>query len=333
MNRIVIFIFSVMAVIGDLSAKTGHDGEITPIVKPDRTYSYEDMMSDISALKERYSFILTYNNIGKTVEGRKIPAVRLGRGRHNILVCAAFHAREYITTNYVMYFIDKYAQAYAQNDSIGEYDVQHLLDNVSFYIVPMVNPDGVNIVQNGFESSQFKDSLENMLYRNYRKPVHRSWKANARGVDLNRNFDYGWNRKDDNRTPASSGYNGPSPLSEPEAKAVAYFAKRINPEAVLSFHTQGKQLFLSTPDSTAETIADKLLKSTHFSEEPIDEPYGSFQDFVDHHLNVFYACVELCPYIGPVPYHNEKFYEVWQSAQYILPIVATELINKDNPNR
>ncbi len=320
-----------MAMTGKINAAEGKNNkDIAQIVIPDREYSYEDMMSDIDALKKRYAFILTGGIIGKTAEGRDIPAVRLGRGQHHIFVGAAFHAREHITTNYVMYFIDKYARAYSGGDTIGEYNVQHLLDNVAFYIVPMVNPDGVNIVQHGFGSSQFKDSLENMVHRNYRDPVYRSWKANARGVDLNRNFDYGWDRKEDNGLPASSGYNGPSPLSEPEAKAIAAFAERIKPEAVLAFHTQGKQLFLSTPGAKAKAIAKRLIDYTHFEPQPIDEPYGSFQDFVDHHFNVFYACVELCPYIGPIPYHSSKFYEVWKSAEHILPIVATELIDNDN---
>ncbi len=336
MNRLLILLFLIMAVIGDFKAagkeKTDGNAALSPIVVPDRVYSYDDMMNDLTALKKRYAFILTGGTIGKTVEGREIPAVKFGRGKHHIFVGAAFHAREHITTNYIMYFIDKYAQAYTNGDSIGGYNVQHILDNVSFYIVPMVNPDGVNIVQHGFESSQFKDSLENMLYRNYRKPVHRSWKANARGVDLNRNFDYGWNRKDDIDRPASSGYKGTSPLSEPEVKAIASFTKRIKPEAVVAFHTQGKLLFLSTPDTTAKNIAERLIRHTHYTPQPIDEPYGSFQDFVDHHFNVFYACVELCPYIGPVPYYSDRFFEVWQSAQYVLPIVATELINKDDNN-
>lgn len=331
MNRLGILFVIMAAMLGNLhSAGETNAVGLRKIVQPDRVYSYDDMASDLDALKACYSFIMRGGSIGKTVEGRNIEAVKLGRGSHKIFVGAAFHAREYITTNYVMYFLDKFARAYANGDSIDGYDVREILDNVTFYVVPMVNPDGVNIVQNGFESSQFKDSLERMHYRNYIEPVHRSWKANARGVDLNRNFDYGWNRKNNSDMPASSGYNGPSPISEPETKALVDFIMRIKPEAVVAFHTQGHTLYMSTPDAVAESIAQKLLDYTHFTKEPIDEPYGSFQDFVDHHLNVFYACVELCPYIGPVPYYEDRFFEEWQRTQNVLPIVANELMHKND---
>lgn len=297
------------------------------IVVPQKAYSHERMEADLELLKSRYGVILSGGVIGKSVEGRRIPAVRLGRGRHTILVCGALHAREYITTNYLMYFIEQYARAYTAHDSIGGYDVNRLLDYASFYIVPMVNPDGVNIVQNGFESSANCDSLRNMLYRNYKEPVHRSWKANARGVDLNRNFDYGWESCPTDSMPASSGFKGFAALSEPESRALADFARRISPEAVLAFHTQGKMLYLSTPDVVARRIAERMIASTNFEPQPIDDPYGSFQDFVDYNFNVFYACVELCPYVGPWPYDETLFHEVWQSAEYVLPIVADTLIS------
>lgn len=329
MNKILIYLICVMASINVGCTACAGQNEDKTIVVPDSVYSYENMMNDLDALKKKYSLILCATDepvLGKSVEGRDIPAVKLGRGRHKILVCATLHAREYITTNYIMYFIEKYAKAYCKNDTIGKYNVRELLDNVTFYIVPMVNPDGVNIVQNGFEKSQFKDSLEKMCYRDCIEPVHRSWKSNAKGVDINRNFDYGWSRKDECLEPGSSGYNGPEPLSEPETKALADFAKQVKPEAVVAFHTQGEMLYLSEPDDVAKSIAQKLLESTNFTKEPIDPPYGSFQDFVDYHFNVFYACVELCPYVGPFPYDEDKFYEVWNRAQYVLPIVASELI-------
>lgn len=299
------------------------------IVKPNTVYSYEQMCEDLGKLRERYSVILSGGNIGTSVEGRKIPAVKLGRGKHKILVCGTLHAREHICTNYLMYFIEEYAEAYANHASISDFDVNRLLDNVSIYIAPMINPDGVNIVQNGFQASINCDSLLNMRLKNYEEPAHRSWKANARGIDLNRNFDYGWEDCPNDSTPASSGFKGYAPLSEPESKALADFAKRIKPEAVLAFHTQGEMFYLSQPDNLAQRIATRLVAATNFKPQPIDPPYGSFQDFVDYHFHVFYACVELCPYIGPRPYPETGFYDIAKPAGYVIPIVADEIIKSE----
>ncbi|MDD6778161.1 MAG: M14 family zinc carboxypeptidase [Bacteroidales bacterium] len=297
------------------------------IVNPCVPYSHEQMVADLEQLLQRYSAILSRASIGTSVEGRDIPVVCLGRGEHDILVCGAMHARECITTNYLMYFIEQYAEAFVSHDSIGDFDVNHLLNNVSIHIAPMINPDGVNIVQGGFEASCHCDSLLQMKLINYEEPPHRSWKANAHGVDLNRNFDFGWDNCPTDSLPASNGFKGFAPLSEPESHALASFAKRIRPEAVLAFHTQGEQFFFTTPDSCSASIAERLVEATGFEPQPIDPPYGSFQDFVALHLGVFYACVELCDYIGPRPYPECDFFKIWQPARYVIPIVASGIID------
>ena len=94
-----------MAVFSCVCAQGVSENAYSAIVVPDRVYSYDRMVDDLEKLKSRYSLIMTGGHIGTSVEGRKIPAVRLGRGSHKILVCAALHAREHITTNYLMYFL------------------------------------------------------------------------------------------------------------------------------------------------------------------------------------------------------------------------------------
>ena len=296
------------------------------VVEPDSVYSYADMMRDLRQLAGRYGTVIDVATAGYSVEGRVIPVVKLGTGPHKVFVGASFHAREYITTNFIMYFIERYAAAYCEGSAVGGFDARRILDGVTFHIFPMINPDGVEVVQRGFPASAHAGELMAMWPRDCGFPVHRSWKANARGVDINRNFDYGWGRKQDHGVPASSGYNGPRPLSEPEAIAVARYTTEMQPEAVVALHTQGQVLYMSTPDAAAERMAERIARHTGFEPQPIEEPYGSFQDFVDHHFGVFYACVELCPYIGPRPYDESLFPEVWESAQFVLPIVADELI-------
>ena len=127
--------------------------EYDPIVNPLAVYSHELTTDTLAKLQKRYSVILSSGTIGTSFEGREIQAVKLGRGNHKILICGTLHAREHICTNYLMYFIEQYAEAFVSRDSIGCYDVNQLLNEVSLYIVPLVNPDGVNIVQNGFEES------------------------------------------------------------------------------------------------------------------------------------------------------------------------------------
>lgn len=290
----------------------------------DTVYSYADMRGDLCELAARYSDIVSVETIGSSVMGRDIYAIVLGRGSHRVLVGASYHAREYITTNFVMRFVEEYALAYAEGATVDGVDARQMLGSVSFYIIPMINPDGVEIVQKGYDAVGGVDVVARVVAGS-RDINHRSWKANARGVDINRNFDYGWGRKHEAGFPSPGGYAGPYALSEPEAVAVATYSTRVHPEAVVAFHTQGQALYLSTPDTIAERMADRVCEHTGFSVEPIEEPYGSFQDYVDHNFNVFYACVELCPYIGQFPYPEGEFESVWESAKFVLPIVAEEL--------
>ena len=290
----------------------------------DTVYSYADMRVDLCELAARYSDLVSVETIGSSVLGRDIYALVVGRGSHRVLIGASFHAREHITTNYVMRFVESYTSAYAEGTTVDGVDARMMLDNVSFYIIPMINPDGVEIVQKGYEGVGGVDVVAKVM-AGCNDETHKSWKANARGVDINRNFDYGWGRKHEAGIPSPSGYAGSLPMSEPETLAVATYACRVRPEAVVAFHTQGETLYLSTPDSIAERMAERLCEHTGFSVEPAEEPYGSFQDYIDHNFRVFYACVELCPYIGPIPYPESEFETVWESAKFVLPIVAEEL--------
>jgi len=73
---------------------------------------------------------------------------------------------------------------------------------IDLWVIPTYNPDG----------------------------LARGTRANARGVDLNRNFPYRW-------APLDGSYeSGPRPASEPETRAVMRFVKAVRPRFVVSFH-------------------------------------------------------------------------------------------------
>lgn len=298
------------------------------VVNPSGPYSYEQMMKDASSLAKKYPELIKVDTIGHSVEGRKIISIEMGTGQHNILVCSTFHAREYIATTYTMNFIDKFAHMVAEHESVGGFTPARLMSKVKFCIIPMLNPDGVNLVQNGFDATQYADTLSNMRFTNNVNPKYRCWKANIHGVDLNRNFDYGWETDTVKRTPASSGYKGSYPISEPETQCLVKYMELVQPEAVLAMHTQGRTFYFSTPDSISKSIAQRLKLSTHFSTERVGRPYGSFQDYVNHYYNVLYACVELCPHSGPFPYNDDNFQRIYNEAEMVLPIVADGIMSK-----
>lgn len=88
-----------------------------------------------------------------------------------------------------MKFIENYAVAYTNNTNLYGYNIRTLFNSASIYIMPMVNPDGVNIATNSFPTNTPAYQMARAISNNYQSiPFPTGWKANARGVDLNLQF-------------------------------------------------------------------------------------------------------------------------------------------------
>lgn len=292
------------------------------------TYSPELMMEELKGYAEAYPSIISLENLGNSAEGRPITMVTMGNGPHKIFALGAIHAREYLTTTMLMKDIEKMAEAAATSTSFGEYDIRMLLDSCTYHIIPMINPDGVDISQRGVarRDAAFRNIR---LYSGGGRQGYKSWKSNANGVDLNRNFSHGWaNNTKSPGHPMSEEYKGPRPESEPETRILIDILDELMPEAILSYHTQGEILYISDPLAIHKRLGKEISRLTGYQRRPAGRPYGSMQDHVDKELGTFYCCVELCPHIGPYPYPESKFFDrVWSRARYVLPLTGAIIGN------
>jgi hypothetical protein len=213
------------------------------VVNPNQVYTYEEMEKDIIALQQAYPDLITYKVIGSSEYGRKIYAVSLGKGKSSIFINGSHHAREWLTTSLNMYMIDQYAQAYQNGNKISGYDVKSTLNNTTIWFVPMVNPDGVTLQQYGlkaFPTSVHKD----LIKMNDGSTDFKRWKANAKGVDLNRQYAADWaDIRFDPGKPYYKNYKGSQPSSAAEVKAILNFVSEIDPEATIAYHSSGEILF------------------------------------------------------------------------------------------
>ena len=88
-----------------------------------------------------------------------------------------------------MKFIEDYANAYVSNGRLYGYSVRNLFNTVSIFIMPMVNPDGVNLVTNSFPINSVNYNYAKQIADAFPDiPFTSGWKANIRGVDLNLQF-------------------------------------------------------------------------------------------------------------------------------------------------
>lgn len=251
-------------------------------------------------------------------------------------MCGTHHAREYISTTYLMYAIDRFAYMYKTGMNETEYDIRTILDNVTFCIVPMVNPDGVNLVQNGINAVQNPEKVAAMKITEGKENGYRAWKANINGVDPNWNYDKDWYKsREKASSPASTGYNGTEPATEPETRAVSAYVDSQPFEAYLSMHTQGKLLYWAEDVTNPTNLGAIIQKDTGFSLIREDTPKklsgvgGSFFDYVFRKYGKATMTVELCNYIGPKPYPDANFDKVWAPAKNVLLIFGQTIMNRE----
>lgn len=218
---------------------------------PDECYTYEEMMEDLELLSYAYPDFISVTVEGYSADNRAIPVVRFGNPEAGqvVLVQAAIHGREYMTTLLVMKQLETYAKEYASG-RYGEKTYQEIFSEVALVVVPMTNPDGVSVSQLGTESirsGELRALVESFYERDgagvTREYFYRRYKANARGVDLNRNFAYGWEEFGGAAVPAADRYKGTAPGSEPETQVLMQLTEREPVIAAISYHATGSVLY------------------------------------------------------------------------------------------
>lgn len=232
------------------------------IVNPYQVYSYEKMYKDIKALASKYPDLVRYKTIGKSEYGRDLVAVELGKGPAGILINGSHHAREWISTILIMNMIDRYAQAYAADASIGNMAVKRILEQTTIRFVPMVNPDGVTLQQQGLQAFP-KADWPALIKMNQGSTNFKRWKANAKGIDLNRQYPADWGGiKNPAAGPSYMNYKGKQPVQAKETAALIAYTKQVQPEIALAYHSSGEVLYWHFHTDKNNVARDRKIATT-----------------------------------------------------------------------
>ena len=158
------------------------------VVPTNISYTSDFLAMNLSALKTIYPF-LEMSLIGTSVLGKNIPVVKFGNGAKEFFYCGATHANEWITAPLLMKFLENISKSYVNGVNIYGQDPRQLFSEISLYLVPMVNPDGVDLVTGLISSGTRAYAQAQIISENFpdiRFPS--GWKANIEGVDLNLQF-------------------------------------------------------------------------------------------------------------------------------------------------
>ena len=221
-------------------------GEVVPT---NVSYTYDILKSNIKSLQTIYPF-LKIESMGKSILGKELYVIRLGKGEKQVFYSASIHANEWITSPLLMKFLENFCLSYVTNSSIYGYSSRNIFDTASIYIAPMVNPDGVDLVTGAISSGSPIYESAKLIASNFPNiPFPSGWKANINGVDLNLQFPAGWENAREIKYaqgfiyPAPRDFVGFNPLTEPESFSMYKFTLSHNFRLILAYHTQGKEIY------------------------------------------------------------------------------------------
>ncbi len=232
---------------------------------------------------------------GRSVENRPIYCFKVAKtAEPKIIVQYGMHAREYITT----YLAIKQIENFIENGACG-----------TVYFIPAVNPDGIVICQNY-------------------KPLY---KANARGVDLNVNFDARWGTGAKNiRHVGDENYIGVYPFSEPETKVLRDFTLAVNPNATVSYHSKGEEIYYEFFQSASDKerdlkLAQKLSKETGYAIKSAPGSAGGYKDWCIEKLKIPAFTIEVGSDGLSHPIGKENLEQIYQKNKGVINALTESL--------
>lgn len=274
-------------------------------------YRYCDYLTQSTRLLQQFGSELTREEIGRSVLGKAIDAWSIGKGKEQVHINAAVHANEWITTPLLMRFIEHLALERSELEC---------LERVTLHAVPMVNPDGVDLSQEGIPDGYA--NRDQLLEWNEGETSFQRWKANIRGVDLNDQFPAFWDEERTRRGrmgPAWQDYSGPYPLSEPEAIALSEFTRKRDFNRVMSLHTQGREIYWNYRDMEpqgTEIMANHLAEVSGYRAVKLSDSDAGYKDWFIYEFRRPGFTIEAGLGANPLP--AEQFNTIFKE---ILPLL------------
>ena len=272
--------------------------------------TYENMMCCIDLLSEQFKF-LGVSYLGESILGNGIPILSVGEGDKGILYVGAHHGMEWITTTVLLRFAYDLCRCIQEGGCMYRYSMPYLMETRCLYIVPMLNPDGVTYQIQG--PAKDHPLYERLLKMNGYSDDFSHWQANARGVDLNHNYNSGFSEykileaQQGISDGASTRYSGTMPESEPEVGSLCNFI-RFHEEIgmALTLHTQGEEIYYTSGGCRhpkSDVIAKAFARMSGYS---VQEPqgmaaYGGMTDWLVGEMGRLCFTIECGKGSNPLP--------------------------------
>ena len=295
-----------------------------------------DVPMDSAELLRRIEIIskkhptLSVMELGSSILGKCIPIISIGHGKRSVLYVGAHHGMEWITSIILLRFVAEYCDLLNRNEKAYKQSLRVLSDQYTIHIIPMLNPDGVDYQIHGIQ----KDNplYDRALSMNRGSLDFSHWQANARGVDLNHNYNAGFQVykqiEAEEKIPcgAPTRYSGQEPESEPEVRALCNFIRfQKDLRLVLTLHTQGEEIFcrLNEEPITRYFLAlSKISALTGYKISEADGPaaHGGLSDWCVQKQGLTALTLECGKGVNPLPLtDHEAIYERLRETLFVAP--------------
>lgn len=301
------------------------------IVRTDVPITSAENERVIQRIVQTYPFCRT-EVIATTAFQRSVPTLVIGNGERKVIFSASHHANEWITTLVLLKFAEELAQSIQTGGTIYGRNARELAEKVTIYMVPMVNPDGVDLVTGAIQPGNIQYDLAQRLADNYPAiPFPNGWKANLLGVDLNLQYPAGWLQAREIKfmqgftQPGPRDYVGRAPLNQFETQALAGYTRFIDPALVLAYHSQGQEIYWQFRDIQvpgAEELGQKMADASGYTlaNVPYESGFAGYKDwFIQEFQRPGYT-IEVGRGENPLPL--SQFDEIYRDNLPILVIGA-----------
>ena len=293
-------------------------------------FDHARLMERVHHLADTYPF-LSLSYIGTSILDRAIPILHVGNGNRRVLYVGAHHGMEWITSLVLARFLEELCEAIeAKRRVCGIYPCD-LLEGYTVSVIPMLNPDGVEYQIHGVQ----KDNplCERVLEMNGGSEDFSAWQANARGVDLNHNYDAGFaeykqlEKENGIQKGAPTRYSGECAESEPEVAALCNLMRFFAPwRGVMTLHTQGEEIFAPpckkgqrnavTAQRLSELTGYRLVRAEGLA------AYGGMSDWCADALSVPSFTMECGRGKNPLPTSQfSSIYSTVRAALFLFPTI------------
>ena len=285
----------------------------------------------IQNIVQAYSFCRS-EVLTSTAFQRPIRTLVIGNGPRKVIFSASHHANEWITSLVLLKYAEDLAQAIQEGGQIFGRDAQTIAETATIYMVPMVDPDGVDLVVGAIREGDIQYDLARRLAQDYPAiPFPEGWKANLLGVDLNLQYPAGWLMAREIKfsqgfvRPGPRDYVGRAPLNQFETQALAGYTEFIDPALVLAYHSQGKEIYWQFMDYDvpgARELGEKMASASGYTlaQTPYASSFAGYKDwFIQNFRRPGYT-IEVGSGVNPLPL--SQFDEIYNDNIGILTIAA-----------